>query len=331
MKIRRGRRRTIASFAAAAAAALVCASAAQAHIERASYWPDPAADTAGGQPTGGEVPTVRSLGSALDSGAVGTTRVVCQGGQSLPYRANQDLSVTRRPNQEVSRARVNRLERKLRRLRRAVKQAEGAKTKKKKKKAARAKRRLKQAKLDYRAALAAEQLARENSEKNYQAAVAAEQAARDNYQATLGAQPSIAALDQGIAAAQASGYEIRPSEPRIVPTDAETAELRDTNARLLANCAYNEIQPALTDSGNNDRVVVMPGVYTEPTSRAVPTDPPPASNPCEDLKEENDRGQTGANSYAYLSQCPNDQNLIAVIGREPRHDQVPQPPLLDRH
>jgi hypothetical protein len=36
----------------AAAAALVPALS-SAHIERASYWPDPGVDTAGGQPNGG--------------------------------------------------------------------------------------------------------------------------------------------------------------------------------------------------------------------------------------------------------------------------------------
>ena len=33
---------------------------------------------------------------------------------------------------------------------------------------------------------------------------------------------------------------------------------------LAKQCRYNEIQPAVFDSGNNDRVVIMPGRYTEP-------------------------------------------------------------------
>src|SRR4029077_3896533 len=48
-----------------------------AHIERASYWPDPAPDTSVSPPAGGSVPAVRSLFSALNKKAPGTTRIVC--------------------------------------------------------------------------------------------------------------------------------------------------------------------------------------------------------------------------------------------------------------
>jgi hypothetical protein len=78
----------------------------------------------------------------------------------------------------------------------------------------------------------------------------------------------------------------------------------------------------------------MPGVYTEPTSRSAPTDDPR----CAEWEEVNDRPgsgeggfQTGANTYTYIYNCPNDQNLIAIMGREPRHDQLPPTPLDDRH
>src|SRR5437763_881680 len=39
----------------------------------------------------------------------------------------------------------------------------------------------------------------------------------------------------------------------------------------------------------------------------------------------------GAVSHAYLSHCPNDQTLIAVLGRQPGSSPPPQPPLSDRH
>ena len=71
----------------------------------------------------------------------------------------------------------------------------------------------------------------------------------------------------------------------------------------------------------------MPGLYTEPKSRAKPTNDPACAN----LKITNDKSQTGAVSYAYQVTCPNDQNLIAVIGRSLTGAPVPQPPLLDRH
>jgi hypothetical protein len=56
---------------------LAAAAPAAAHVERTSYWPDPAPDTAVSPPAGGAVPRARSLFGALDSK---TTKVVCQRG-----------------------------------------------------------------------------------------------------------------------------------------------------------------------------------------------------------------------------------------------------------
>ena len=60
----------------------------------------------------------------------------------------------------------------------------------------------------------------------------------------------------------------------------------------------------------------MPGLYTEPTSRAAPTDDPA----CDEYRTNGDRpGEEGtALSYEYQFNCPNDQNLVAVLGRERR-------------
>ncbi|MGH2923695.1 MAG: hypothetical protein ACRDKH_06685, partial [Solirubrobacterales bacterium] len=305
-----------------------------AHIERASYWPDPGADTADGVPTGGAVPDVRSLFSALDGGAVGETRVVCQTGQPIPYRAGEAV-LNRRPDLPVSRERVDRLRKKLRRLRRKLDsktiEASKKKQRKVKRRVKRMKRKRNRAKAAYQDALDGELEARSKAKSDFDRALGEELAARQAYRQALAADPSMNRLGAALAEAVTAGYLLRPSEPRVKISGAEAEALYDFNAQLLGQCAYDEIQPAVNDSGNNDRVVVMPGVYTEPTARAVPTDPPAAENPCEDLKEVNDRGQTGANSYAYVATCPNDQHLIAVIGREPRHDQVPQPPQGDRH
>jgi len=71
----------------------------------------------------------------------------------------------------------------------------------------------------------------------------------------------------------------------------------------------------------------VPGLYTEPKSREAPTNDPA----CAQYKIENDRGDTGAVSYEYQYHCPNDQNLIAVLGRMPGSNPPPQPPLSDRH
>ena len=57
-----------------------------------------------------------------------------------------------------------------------------------------------------------------------------------------------------------------------------------------------------------------------------PTDDPR----CDQYEITNDRNQAGAVSYAYQFHCPNDQNLIAVIGRAAGPGTDPQPPLGDR-
>src|SRR6476660_9549691 len=67
----------------AAAAALICSllvpALASAHIERASYWPDPAPDCSVSPCAGGPVPTARSLASLFSTTpGPGLTRVVCQ-------------------------------------------------------------------------------------------------------------------------------------------------------------------------------------------------------------------------------------------------------------
>ena len=50
--------------------------------------------------------------------------------------------------------------------------------------------------------------------------------------------------------------------------------MRRINRALQAQCEYRSIQAAVNDSGNNDRVVIMPGLYTEPKSRKAPMNDP---------------------------------------------------------
>jgi hypothetical protein len=203
-------------FFAALALVLLGAAAASAHIERASYWPNPAPDRSVSPPAGGEVPAIRSLGSALVRGLPGQTRVVCQ------------------PD-------------------------------------------------------------------------------------------SLRRLVGSVIRARHRGYDIRPTDHRRFSV-FEMVRLLHTNLALWRLCDYRQIQPAVTASGNNDRVVVMPGLYTEPTARSKPTNDPA----CEQYKIVNDKSQEGALSYAYQFHCPNDQNLIAVIGRAVGPGTDPVPALEDR-
>jgi hypothetical protein len=198
------------------ALALALSTPALAHVERASYWPDPAPDCSAKPCAGGAVPKARSLASALNAKLPGTTRVVCQ------------------PD-------------------------------------------------------------------------------------------SMKLLGASIKRARRHGYDIRPTDHRTFGSKA-AKRLRATNAKLSKRCRFHDIQSAITASHNNDRVVVMPGLYTEPGSRAKPTNDPA----CEKDKINNERS-AGAVSYAYQTNCPNDQNLIAVLGRAPGAGQDPDPPLEDRH
>jgi hypothetical protein len=123
------------------------------------------------------------------------------------------------------------------------------------------------------------------------------------------------------------GFKVRPSEDKRRLTKNKARKLKHLNKRFARKCEYDSIQDAVNDSGNNDRIVIMPGLYTEPKSRAQPENDPA----CAGLTAPSDHG-SGAVSYRYQATCPNDQNLIAVIGREALN--APEPvitPDTDRH
>ena len=81
---------------------------------------------------------------------------------------------------------------------------------------------------------------------------------------------SLALLKDSVKTARKHGYDIRPTDHRKL-SKKKGKKLVKINKKLAKRCDYEEIQPAVTDSGNGDRVVVMPGLYTEPTSRSQPT------------------------------------------------------------
>ncbi|MBA2629792.1 MAG: right-handed parallel beta-helix repeat-containing protein, partial [Thermoleophilaceae bacterium] len=136
---------------------------------------------------------------------------------------------------------------------------------------------------------------------------------------------SLQYLAATIAKARFYGYRVRPSQPRIFLSRHEARDLYKLNRKLAKKCRYKEIQPAVTASHNNDRVVVMPGRYTEPTSRAAPLNDPR----CADLTQ-TDSGGAKTPSYRYQVTCPNDQNLVHVAGRAVADAPPPQPPLASR-
>jgi hypothetical protein len=215
---RQGRTRRSGIVAAGAVSlAILVPATAWAHVERSTFWPDPAPDTSVKPAAGGEVPDYRPLKTALNKKKPGDTRIVCQ---------DDSLSL-------------------------------------------------------------------------------AKQAIRKGRK----------------------GYNFRPTEDKRRLSKNHAAELKKLNKKFASKCSYDSIQEAVNDSGNNDRIVIMPGYYTEPDSLAKPEFDPA----CDDLREDSDHG-TGAVSYRYQAECPNDQNLIAIIGREAAD--LPTPvvdPTTDRH
>jgi hypothetical protein len=234
-RMARHRRGTLVIAFAIAAVAVLVPAFALAHIERASYWPNPGPDTAVKPAAGGTVPAVRKVFSALNKKKPGTTRVVCQDMPSKKVRKSGSIK-------------------------------------------------------------------------------------------SLSKNPSIKALNKDLKSAK-KGYKLRESQPPIKLKKKKAKKLRGFNIKLLRRCQYTSIQDAVNASHNNDRVEILPGLYTEPKSRAKPTNDPA----CASLKITNDKNQAGAVSYAYQFKCPNDQNLIAVLGRSLTNIPVPQPPSIDRH
>ena len=215
-----GMRRRLLISSATVLGALALPGLALAHLERPSYWPDPAPDRSVKPAAGGEVPKPRSLASAVTGEGPGDVRVVCRGN-------------------------------------------EGA--------------------------------------------------------------GSLARLDQTLAKATTKGWRLRPSLDRKKVSAKNAARLVRLNEKLARRCDYHSVQDAVNDSGNNDRVVVMPGIYREPKSRRSPVNDPR----CADLTT-TDRSGAETPSYAYQVKCPNDQNLIYVGGRK-LAGSAPEPPLQDRH
>src|ERR687885_464696 len=70
----------LAAVAALTIAMAVVTATAVGHVERSSYWPNPAPDSAVHPAAGGKVPKARTLASALKKKARGDTRVVCKSG-----------------------------------------------------------------------------------------------------------------------------------------------------------------------------------------------------------------------------------------------------------
>lgn len=122
------------------------------------------------------------------------------------------------------------------------------------------------------------------------------------------------------------GIKIRPSQPATKMSRKLGRRMNRINATLQRRCKFRSVQDAINASGNNDRVVVMPGRYTEPKSRAAKVNDPR----CNPSLLQDDQEGTPTPSYEYQATCPNDQNLIYLQGRAVKGKPLPSP-RGDRH
>src|SRR4051812_23805192 len=215
---------------AATVLALLFTGAAQAHLERPSYWPDPRPDTSISPAAGGGVPVARSLASAVPAGSGGGGRAPSFTGKRKAFAAGAST----RPRTEV----------------RIVCQGSGGAT-------------------------------------------------------------SMRLARASIDSARSRGFRLRPSQPITKLTSKQATDLLDINERLQSKCRFSSVQKAVDASGNNDRIVIMPGTYTEPASRKAPENDPR----CNPSLLQQDASGDNTPSYAYQTTCPHDQNLIYVQGR----------------
>lgn len=107
---------------------------------------------------------------------------------------------------------------------------------------------------------------------------------------------------------------------------------------MLRRCRYRNVQAAVNDAQSGYRILIMPGVYVEQPSRAVPfgeyhegpcpndyvetegfgnNAPPPVGPKSTDPPVRPDRN--------FQVNCPNSRNLVEVVG-DPRHEDNPPDP-----
>src|SRR3954465_13810765 len=112
---------------------------------------------------------------------------------------------------------------------------------------------------------------------------------------------SMSRLLNSVGAARKQGWNDRPTQPLRRMSLTQARSFTQLNRQFFKRCYYHSIQQAVDASHNNDRIVIMPGVYDEPASRARPTQDPA----CEKYLEDSPGG--AGLSYRYQFNCRNDQ------------------------
>jgi hypothetical protein len=103
-------------------------------------------------------------------------------------------------------------------------------------------------------------------------------------------------------------------------SDPETVATREARLEQFQRCRFREIQAAVDAATSGDRIQILPGVYTEPTSRRVPLNDPkcPQGDPRYWEPTNDGHGENGmVPTYQFHWDCKNSRNLIQVLGDSP--------------
>jgi hypothetical protein len=131
---------------------------------------------------------------------------------------------------------------------------------------------------------------------------------------------------KSIKAAKKNGWVLRPSQGEEKLSAKQAKQLKKLNKKFAKKCKFKSVQDAVDASGNNDRIVIMPGRYTEPESRKAPVNDPK----CNPSMLQEDQSGALTPSYEYQATCSNDQNLVYVQGRAVAGEPLASPDP-DRH
>ena len=104
-----------------------------------------------------------------------------------------------------------------------------------------------------------------------------------------------------------------------------SAGTRDALLKQAATCQIQEIQTAVDQSASGDRIQILPGVYTEPTSRQVPFNDSkcPREDPRYWENTGDGHGEDGkVPTYQFHWDCKNSRNLIQILGDSPSDEDL---------
>ena len=104
--------------------------------------------------------------------------------------------------------------------------------------------------------------------------------------------------------------ELAQADQEDLQGQEASARKRRTRLRQYKRCRFRHIQSAVNRAKSNDRIQILPGVYSEEPSRQVPVD----QAECASMFETPDDGDAPVPTFEHQVKCPNSRNLIAIIG-----------------